>query len=320
MKTKKIIFVLFCALLIFLLCACNKVDKIDSIITLDIEGAPRFRDVCILYHEGRYYGYSTGWKMTVSQGDDLRGQFSAPVDCVELPFDDAGDHWAPEVHKYDGKFYMFTTYRSSRTGLHGCGIFVSDHPTGPFKLHSNGTITPDDWDSIDGTLYVDENGEPWMVFVHEHVSTKDGIGTMAAAKLSSDLTHLISEPIEIFKATDAKWASVGVTDGCYMYKTKGGKLLMIWSNFGWEGYAVGIAVSDSGNVLGPWRQIDEPLFSRSMLGKYDGGHGMIFEDKDGRLWMAIHSPNFVEEGNETPILIPLIEKEDMLIWDEYKRF
>ena len=44
-----------------------------------------------------------------------------------------------------------------------------------------------------------------------------------------------------------------VTDGCFLYATKTGKLLLIWSNFGNEGYAVGIAESTTGKILGPWK-------------------------------------------------------------------
>ncbi len=41
-----------------------------------------------------------------------------------------------------------------------------------------------------------------------------------------------------------------VTDGCYLYRTGKGKLLMIWSSFGKDGYAIGIAESATGSVKG----------------------------------------------------------------------
>ena len=33
---------------------------------------------------------------------------------VEIPADANGDYWAPEVHKYNGAYYMFTTYIRNR--------------------------------------------------------------------------------------------------------------------------------------------------------------------------------------------------------------
>lgn len=60
---------------------------------------------------------------------------------------------------------------------------------------------------------------------------------------------------------------------------------MIWSGFGVGGYTVGVAVSDSGRLAGPWRQNAEPLYSD------DGGHGFIFKRFDGQLMLTLHSPN-----------------------------
>lgn len=60
---------------------------------------------------------------------------------------------------------------------------------------------------------------------------------------------------------------------------------MIWSSFGEQKYAVGLARSKTGKVAGPWEQVDEPLVAAN------GGHGMIFKTFDGRLMMTIHQPN-----------------------------
>ncbi len=295
-------------------------EEVSYLESLIVAKSQRLRDPCVLLHDGKYYMYGTTWKYCVS--DSLTGQFSDLKSCVKTPDDYAGDPWAPEVHKYNGKFYMFTTYRSTKNDRRGCAIFVSDTPEGPFTLHSDGHITPSDWDAIDGTFYVDEEGQPWMVFVHEWTSTSDGIGTMACAKLSDDLTHFISEPVELFGARDAEWVSSSsvVTDGCYMYMTEKGELLMIWSNWDPYGYAVGIARSTSGNILGPWTQDEFTLYSKEYTDQYDGGHGMLFKDEEGQLWMSIHSPNDSAVGRlETPVFVPIIEEYGTIYWDLYKR-
>ena len=96
---------------------------------------------------------------------------------------------------------------------------------------------------------------------------------------------------------------------------------MIWSNWDSEGYAVGVAESTSGLVNGPWVQKDELLYSKAYTGEYDGGHGMIFTDGKGQLWMSMHSPNAeTADGRlETPVLIPLKEENDALVWDTLDR-
>ena len=298
----------------------KELSKKDSLVVLRT-GSNAVRDPFVLYYDGAYYIYGTGWTVMRSVKYDLTGRFTSPVKCVTTPADCIGDQWAPEVHEYKGRFYMFTTYKSSKTGHRGCAVFAADHPAKTFNLISDGPVTPADWDAIDGTLYIDEEGQPWMVFVHEWTSTDDGIGRMACAKLSDDLTHFISEPVELFRADDPSWTDHCVTDGCFLYRTKGGKLLMIWSNWDKSGYAVGIAESESGLVTGPWIQKDELLYSKDYTGEYDGGHGMIFTDGKGQLWMAIHSPNGgIKAGRvETPVLIPLKEENDTLVWDTLDR-
>ena len=60
---------------------------------------------------------------------------------------------------------------------------------------------------------------------------------------------------------------------------------MLWSSYGPQKYATGLAVSESGKLSGPWIQKAEPLYTG------DGGHPMLFETFDGRLVMVIHQPN-----------------------------
>ena len=276
----------------------------------------QLRDPCILVDNGVYYAYGTGWVCYRNASGDLAGNWESLGVVVDVPEDAVDNHWAPEVHKYNGKYYMFTTYKSAKTGHRGCTVLRADTPVGPFVEISDGHVTPADWDSIDGTLYIDEEGQPWMVFVHEWTSTDDGIGRMAAAKMSDDLTRLISEPIELFRADDPSWTDRQVTDGCWMYKCENGELIMIWSNFSNEGYCVGIARSDNGKVDGKWSQDDQLLYSKSMTGEYDGGHGMIFYSLAGQMYLSIHSPNSAGDGRkETPVFIAIREENGTLVWD-----
>ncbi|MBQ4354355.1 MAG: family 43 glycosylhydrolase [Clostridia bacterium] len=285
----------------------------STVITSSI---PQLRDPCVLVENGIYYAYGTGWTCWKNTSGSLTGTWTNLGCVVSVPEHSKGCHWAPEVHKYNGAYYMFTTYQSSQTNRRGCTILKSDRPEGPFTEISGGHLTPAGWDSIDGTFYVDPSGQPWMIFVHEWVSMPDRVGTMAAAKLSGDLTHFITEPIELFRADAAPWAAFGVTDGCWMYRTAGGQLLMLWSNCDNAGYCVGIARSRNGSVEGPWEQDEQLLFSKNLTGEYDGGHAMIFTDTDGQMYLSLHSPNNPSQGRpETPVFVPVREENNTLIWD-----
>ena len=291
-------------------------EKEYSMITTTID---QLRDPCILVEDGVYYAYGTGWTCYKNTTGNLEGPWEkvGTVASVADKSTDGGSHWAPEVHKYNGAYYMFTTYYNSVTEHRGCTIMKSDSPEGPFVEITGGHITPADWDSIDGTLYVDPDGQPWMVFVHEWTCMPNSVGSFAAAKLAADLTHFISEPIELFLANEPTWAAAGVTDGCWMYTTATGELLMIWSNFDAQGYVVAIARSSNGRLDGEWIHEEKLLYSKYMTGTYDGGHGMIFTDTDGQMYLSFHSPN-AAEGNrkERPTFLAIREENGTLVWDE----
>jgi len=69
-------------------------------------------------------------------------------------------------------------------------------------------------------------------------------------------------------------------------------------------------------VDGKWSQDKELLYSKTMTGEYDGGHGMLFTDTDGQMYLSIHSPNGASKTRkEVPIFIPVKERAGTLVWD-----
>lgn len=275
------------------------------------------RDPFIYAENGVYYAYITDWK--VYKSTSLDGPWSQVKNAISKPGDYDGCPYAPEVFKYNGKYYMFTAYRPEKQynqyDNRGCIIMEASSPEGPFRMITGGWITPKEWDCIDGTLYVDPDGQPWMVFSREH-TCYDGNGAFCAAKLSEDFTHFISEPIELFRGKDPKWEWDGVTDGCFMYTTAEGELLMLWSNSDQYGYCVAVSKSSNGRIDGEWIHDNTlpMLFSGNMTG-FDGGHGMIFTDFDGQMYLVFHSPNDWKGDDARMTFIPITERNGMLVWD-----
>ena len=278
------------------------------------------RDPYILVYDGKYYMYGTclsrgkGYGCSVSEDTENwseRIQIFTPEENSDME----ADFWAPECHYYNGSFYLFATYRSRASGKRGTAIFKSELPTGPFELWSDGHITPKERDCIDGTLYIDDDGQPWMVYVNEWTSNPDGVGEMAAAKMSNDLKSFISEPIVLFRARKHIWSgNHAVTDGPCLYKTESGRLIMLWSNNADSGgYAVGMAASDNGKIDGNWIHYPEPFYCRSKKYEYDGGHPMLFYTLDGQLTMSIHSPNYSSaEIFETASFYPIEDNGNVI--------
>lgn len=290
-------------------------DKVDMTKTKKTEDV-YIRDPCILVYGNMYFMYGTGAATKAGYGCyvsyDLEN-WAGPVNVFEAEkeenFYGIDNYWAPECYYYNGAFYLFATYKSSKNNHRGVSVMKSDSPLGPFHEITDGHITPEDWDAIDGTLYIDKNGEPWMIFVHEWTSMPDGVGDMSYAKLSEDLTSFTTEPVTMFKANEPFWTFNNITDGPCPYRTKDGSLIMLWSNnIPTSGYSVGIARSDNGEINGNWTHELTPLYTEGKYHALDGGHGMIFETLDGRLMLSIHSPNESTEENMTHAVF--LELED----------
>lgn len=288
---------------------------------LDIQIRDPF--VLPLQEEGRYVLYGTtdtdawngpgvGFDAYRSAGNSLE-EWEGPIP-VFRPAPDfwaKENFWAPEVHLYRGRYYMFASFKSPGISR-GTQILVADTPLGPFVPHSEGPVTPRGWECLDGTLYVEENGNPWMVFCHEWLQTGDG--EICALPLRNDLTAANGQPIVLFTASEAPWASgfsyeeideAYVTDGPFVQNMHDGSLLMLWSTMGESGYCMGMAKSPRGTILGPWEQVVMPLFSQN------GGHGMLFRDLDGVLRVTLHQPN--DTPNERPHFLLVEEIDGILV-------
>lgn len=277
------------------------------------------RDPYVLVHDGKYYLYGTRGATCWGEADGFDCYVGTDLEEWDGPFEifhnDGSfwadrNYWAPEVHEYDGNFYLFASFKKEGV-CRGTQILKASSPLGPFLLHSEGPVTPRDWECLDGTLYVSEDRTPYMVFCHEWLQIKDG--TICCVELSKDLKKAVKEPVVLFSASQAPWVKPAknqdcfVTDGPYMYKTEDGTLLMIWSSFGKEGYVQAIARSDNGDILGHWKQDERLLFEK------DGGHGMIFRGLDGERYLTLHSPNRSLE--ERPVFYKVKEEKGSLLMD-----
>lgn len=282
----------------------------------------QIRDPYILAHEGMYYLYGTTDKNCWSdKGTGFDSYKSSDLENWEGPFtafrpdkDFWGDRnfWAPEVYFYEGKFYMFASFKNAER-CRATQVLVSDTPDGEFKVYSEKPLTPENWECLDGTLWI-EDGEPWMIFCHEWTQVVDG--EMCAVRLKKDLSGTIGEPILLFKSSQAPWTKGAkqrvngedclayVTDGPNLYRTEDGGLLMLWSCGGEKGYAIGMAKSDNGRVDGKWTHLDKLLFEEN------GGHGMIFTAFDGKKYVTLHKPN--KTPNERPCFFEVKEKDGIL--------
>lgn len=236
--------------------------------------------------------------------------------------------WAAELHKYKGKYYYFATFTNSaiiiedvqkrspipRRASH---ILRSDKPKGPYRPMNDKLFLPKEWATLDGTFWV-ENETPYMIFCHEWLQIIDG--TMDIIELSKDLSEPVGNPETLFRGSDGPWVremtSIDektngkiipgwVTDGPCLFRTRTGRLGMIWSSWGDNRYAQGVAYSESNKLKGPWIHKKEPLNPNN------AGHGMLFRTFEGKLLMLLHYQDLTKEKSpRKPIFYEIDDSGD----------
>ena len=200
--------------------------------------------------------------------------------------------WAPEVHRWQDRYVMLASFKRDGVLPRHADPRRRNAARVPFLPHSDGPVTPRTWECLDGTLYVDEHGDPWIVFCHEWVQVGDG--EICAQRLTHDLRAVCGEPVLLFRASDAPWCEPTclpsgnegyVTNGPFLYRAGDGALFMLWSSF------TGAFVQGSGALSHPARSSAPGTHQRAPLFRDDGGHGMLFTAFDGQLMLVLHTPN-----------------------------
>lgn len=275
------------------------------------------RDPFILLSGDMYYMYGTRSKTAWGPADGFDAYTSTDLQQWEGPFEifhNDGSfwatecYWAPECIFYRDRFYLITTFAGPghRKGIQ---ILQSVSPLGPFVPVTAEPVTPAGWNCIDGSVFIDDSGTPWLLFSHSFPD--EPRGAVCAMPLSDDLIRSAGSPVTLFYADEAPWAKpipfakeefnmdgdVFFSDGPYVYRKKNGSLHMIWSSWSRNGYAVGLAAAENGRVTGPWRQRKEPVYGEN------GGHGMVLQTKEGTRKLVLHYPN--DKLKERPVLIDL---------------
>ncbi|MCL2634812.1 MAG: glycoside hydrolase family 43 protein [Oscillospiraceae bacterium] len=275
----------------------------------------QIRDPFVLPFNGKYYLYgstdtdiwkSAGVGFNAYYSDDLVN-WSEPVRVFSPPKDYWGtkNFWAPEVHFYNNEFYMLASFIGDGY-KRGTAVLKSSSPLGMFLPHSDNAVTPKSQMCLDGTLYIDKQGQPWLVYCYEWVEAIDG--EICAVRLSPDLRSSVGEPVTLFKSSSAVWSrpvrseslniSGYVTDGCFLHRNNKGELFMLWSCFSENGYCQCYAKSDNGEITGIWEHKD-------IIYDKNGGHGMVFRSYDNKLYLTLHTPN--KTPNERAVFIEIEE-------------
>lgn len=71
--------------------------------------------------------------------------------------------WAPQAIERNGKFYLYCPVHKKNGGM-AIAVGVSDSPVGPFKDLGLPLVDEGDWNDIDPTVYIDDDGQAYLYF------------------------------------------------------------------------------------------------------------------------------------------------------------
>ena len=284
--------------------------------------------------DGGYYYFmaTTGENLTVRRTRDITQLASAEVKVVWTP--PAGGPyakqiWAPELHKLDGKWYIYFAADKGDNESHRIYVIenASANPLeGKWSFKGKVSDATDKW-AIDATVFV-SRGQKYMLW-SGWVGDADGEQRIYIAHMSNPWT--IDSPRTELSRPDHPWEQVGDLPGRpdtpHVNVNEGpevllhhGLLFLSYSGSGcWtDYYEIGMLRATEGSNLllaKSWTKLDRPVFYQDpAAGVYAPGHNGFFESPDGKEnWIIYHansSPGQGCGGTRSPRMQPFTWKPD----------
>lgn len=260
-----------------------------------------------------YYSNSTGRDLTLRKTadiTDLRHSEKKVVWTPEPGHPWSKDIWAPELHRWGNKWYLYFAADAGENSSHRIYVVenANDDPVeGTWTLKGEINDPTNRW-AIDATTF-ELRGQHYMVWAgwpEDH----DGQQNLYIAHMSNAWTidsprTLIGEPTYAWETHgDLPGRHVNVNEGPE-FISHGEKMFIVFSASGcWtDFYTLGaLEGSISGDPLkaATWHKIDHPLLSTDAASATFGpGHNGFFQSPDGKQdWIIYHANPAAGEGCE----------------------
>lgn len=260
--------------------------------------APKASDPWLIRDgEGYYYCYSGGGSVNVMKLDRLDGvPKGEPVRVWAGPPDTLYSHeyWAPELHRIDGKWYIYVAADDGSNENHRMYVLGCDEPQGQYRLLGKLADLTDKW-AIDGTVFEWENR---LYFVWSGWEGDVNIAqNLYIAPLLSPWT-VGGERVCLSKP-EYEWECRGgeprINEGPAALVRNGDVHLVYSASGSWsDDYCLGMLTFCGGDILNPenWEKSAEPVFSKAP-DAYGPGHCSFTASKDGKQDFIVYHANIV---------------------------
>ena len=177
--------------------------------------------------------------------------------------------WAPQVAQANGKFYMYCPLQGR-----GIGVLVANTPYGPWRDPIGDRLLSDQYDSIDPTVLVDDDGQAylywgnpnlWYVKLNKDMTSIDGTPKKCNVQYSDELRAK-------FKGQSLGENRFSYQEGPWAYKRDG----IYYMAYASECCPEGIGYATSNSPEGPW-ECQGIIMDRD--GRSSGNHPGIVDFK-----------------------------------------
>lgn len=156
--------------------------------------------------------------------------------------------WAPQCIERKGKFYLYCPVHKKDGGM-AIAVGVADRPEGPFKDIGKPLIDEGDWNDIDPTVFIDDDGQAYLYF---------GNPELRYVLLNEDMISLKGSVNKIPMTEEAfskgsHYTGTSYGEGPWFYK-RNGLYYMVFAGFEpGEHPNEHLAYSTSKGPTGPWK-------------------------------------------------------------------
>lgn len=272
-------------------------------------------DPCVIWHEGFYYWCASEKDAAVVVRRSERLSEPGEKKIVWTPparGPHCGEIWAPELHRLDGKWYIYVAASNGCNANHRMIVLegMEEVPTGEFRfkaeLYTGDNIVSHQqnrW-AIDGTIlehngqryflwsgWEDDNDEQWL-----YIAAMENPWTIATARV-----RLCANDDFLWERVDETASSRGLNEAPQVL-TRAGRVFIVYSaSASWKTtYKLGLLeLMPGGDPLQPssWRKWVDPVF-QSTRATWGVGHCGFTRSPDGAEdWLVYHtklqrSPNW----------------------------
>lgn len=218
--------------------------------------------------ENDFY-YMTGWQCFSTKDMQNWTDHGRILEDDDFAWCNENDAWASQCIERNGKYYFYFTTTNKSGGGRAIGVAVADKPEGPYKDVLGKPLCGPNWDYIDPTVLIDDDGQAWLMFGNPscyYVKLKEDMVTLDGQIQKFDMTTQAFGP-------SSKGTAYG--EGPWIYKHDDLYYLVYASFYGSDG-GESQAYSTGPSITGPWThrgQIMKPLNCFTT-------HGGIIDYKD----------------------------------------